>query len=98
MSIAIAHARHIFGLKPGVAGNICFHDEQTVVYPAGANCILYNIDQKSQKFIPGTKLHIMLQLKLTFLDLVIMCMLLYLFPKQRQVCLSSLYCFYLQWS
>ncbi|CAL1538634.1 unnamed protein product [Lymnaea stagnalis] len=54
MSIAIAQARYIFGLKPRVSGNICYHDEQTIVYPAGANCILYNIDQKTQKFIPGT--------------------------------------------
>lgn len=54
MSIAIAQARHIFGLKSGVNGNICYHDEQTIVYPSGANCILYNIDQKTQKFIPGT--------------------------------------------
>ena len=54
MSIAVAMARHIFGLKSGVLGNICYHDEQTIVYPSGANCILYNIDQKSQKFITGT--------------------------------------------
>lgn len=54
MSIAIAQARHIFGLKSGVCGNICYHDEQTIVYPSGANCILYNIDQKVQKFIQGT--------------------------------------------
>uniref|UniRef100_A0A0B7A6G0 Cilia- and flagella-associated protein 57 n=1 Tax=Arion vulgaris TaxID=1028688 RepID=A0A0B7A6G0_9EUPU len=54
MSIAIVQARHIFGLKSKVSGNICYHDEQTIVYPAGSNCILYNIDQKSQKFIPGT--------------------------------------------
>lgn len=54
MSIAIAQAKHIFGLKPGIAENICYHDEQTIVYPAGANCILYNIDQKAQKFINGS--------------------------------------------
>jgi len=54
MAIAIAQSRHIFGLKSGVNGNICYHDEQTIVYPSGANCILYNIDQKVQKFIPGT--------------------------------------------
>ncbi|ESO94501.1 hypothetical protein LOTGIDRAFT_118162 [Lottia gigantea] len=54
MSIAIAQSRHIFGVKPTVNSNICYHDEQTIVYPAGANCILYNIDQKTQKFIPGT--------------------------------------------
>ena len=55
MSIAIAQARHIFGLRAGVTGNIAYHDEQTIVYPSGANCILYNIDQKSQKFIPGSE-------------------------------------------
>ncbi|XP_055956153.1 cilia- and flagella-associated protein 57 [Patella vulgata] len=54
MSIAIAQPRHIFGVKPGVNGTICYHDEQTIVYPAGSNCILYNIDQKTQRFIPGT--------------------------------------------
>ena len=54
MSIAVAQARHIFGLKAGVAGNIAYHDEQTIVYPVGANCVMYNIDLKSQKFIPGS--------------------------------------------
>ena len=54
MSIAQAQPRHIFGLKATVAGNIAYHDEQTIVYPSGSNCILYNIDQKSQKFIPGS--------------------------------------------
>ena len=55
MSIAIAQPRHIFGLKAAVTGNIAYHDEQTIVYPSGANCILYNIDQKSQKFIAGSE-------------------------------------------
>ncbi len=54
MSIAVSQPRHIFGLKATVSGNIAYHDEQTLVYPSGANCILYNIDQKSQKFIPGS--------------------------------------------
>ena len=54
MSIAQAQPRHIFGLKATVAGNIAYHDEQTIVYPSGSNCILYNIDQKAQKFIPGS--------------------------------------------
>ena len=52
MSIAIAQARHIFGVKTGVSGNICYQDEQTIVYTSGAYCVLYNIDQKLQKFIP----------------------------------------------
>ena len=54
MSIAVATPRHVFGLKADVTGNICYLDEQTIIYPAGSNCILYNIDQKSQRFIPGT--------------------------------------------
>ena len=52
MSIAIAQARHIFGVKTGVSGNICYQDEQTIVYTSGAYCVLYNIDQKLEKIIP----------------------------------------------
>ena len=55
MSIALAQPRHIFGLKSTVASNIAYHDEQTIVYPSGASCILYNIDQKAQKFITGSE-------------------------------------------
>ncbi|XP_006813560.1 cilia- and flagella-associated protein 57-like [Saccoglossus kowalevskii] len=54
MSIAVAQARHVFGLKGEVVGNICYQDEQTIVYPVGSNIVLYNIDQKAQKFIPGS--------------------------------------------
>ena len=54
MSIAGVEPRHIFGLNSSVNSNIAYHDEQTIVYPSGANCILYNIDQKAQKFIPGS--------------------------------------------
>ena len=55
MAIAIAQARHIFGLRANVSGNIAYHDEQTIVFPSGASCILYNTDQKSQKFIAGSE-------------------------------------------
>jgi len=51
MSIAIANHRHVFGLKGDVANNVAFQDEQTIIYPSGSNCILYNIDNKTQKFI-----------------------------------------------
>lgn len=54
MSVASLAARHVFGIKGDVADNICYLDEQTIVFPTGSNCILYNIDQKSQRFIPGT--------------------------------------------
>ena len=51
MSIAIANLRHVFGLKGDVANNIAFQDEQTIIYPSGSNCMLYNIETKIQKFI-----------------------------------------------
>lgn len=52
MSIAVCTQKHIFGLRRAVANSIAYHDEQTVVYPAGSNTIMYNMDQKVQKFIP----------------------------------------------
>ena len=54
MSIALASLRHAFGFKSDVANNIWYLDEQTIIYPSGSNCVLYNIDQRTQKFIPGT--------------------------------------------
>lgn len=54
MAIALAHPRHIFGYRTGVTGSVAYHDEQTIVFPSGANTVLYNIDQKLQKFIPAT--------------------------------------------
>jgi len=37
-----------------VKDNICYLDEQTVLYPAGHNVVIFNAEQKNQKFIPGT--------------------------------------------
>lgn len=54
MSIAVATPKHCFGLKADVTNNICYLDEQTIIYPSGSNCVLFNIDQKTQRFIPGT--------------------------------------------
>ena len=54
MSIAIAQCKHIFGLKGDVAGNVAFIDETNIVYPSGSNIVLYNIDQKIQRFIACT--------------------------------------------
>jgi len=55
MSISVAQLRHIFGLQREVIGNVAYYDEQTIVYPSGTNCVLYNIDQKQQKFIHGSE-------------------------------------------
>lgn len=51
MSIAAVQLRHAFGLKGDVTNNVAYLDEQTIFFPTGATCVLYNIDQKSQKFV-----------------------------------------------
>ncbi|KAL4660096.1 WD repeat-containing protein 65-like [Arapaima gigas] len=55
MSSATVQPYYIAGLRRDVANNLCFSEEQTIVFPAGNNCVLYNILQKWQKFIPGTE-------------------------------------------
>ena len=35
--------------------NTSYFDEQTVLYAAGNNVVIFNTEQKSQKFIPGTE-------------------------------------------
>ncbi|XP_066480340.1 cilia- and flagella-associated protein 57 isoform X1 [Tiliqua scincoides] len=55
MSVIVAQSLHIFGFQSRVANNICFFDEQIIVYPAGNCCVKYHIEQKWQKFIPGSE-------------------------------------------
>eukprot|EP00741_Cyanophora_paradoxa_P020094 tig00021234_g19395.t1 len=54
-TIAALLHRHAFGLKGDVKDNVCYLEEQSVIYPAGHNTIIYNIEQRAQKFIPGTE-------------------------------------------
>ena len=54
MAAAVVVPSFCFGLKGDVRDNISYLDEQTVVYPAGSMLVIYNIDQKTQRFIPGT--------------------------------------------
>uniref|UniRef100_A0A673AT46 Cilia and flagella associated protein 57 n=1 Tax=Sphaeramia orbicularis TaxID=375764 RepID=A0A673AT46_9TELE len=54
MSTVVAQPHFMFGLRSGVTNNVCFCDEQTVVFPSGNNCVCYNNVQKNQKFIPGS--------------------------------------------
>nr|CAH8853750.1 unnamed protein product [Trichobilharzia regenti] len=49
----VANLKHVFGYRTGISGSVVFSDEQTIVYPCGSNLVLYNIEQKSQKFIAG---------------------------------------------
>ncbi|XP_063795375.1 cilia- and flagella-associated protein 57 [Pseudophryne corroboree] len=55
MSVIVAQSHYIFGLRAQVLNNICYFDEQTIIFPSGNNCIKYNVDQKWQKFIPGSE-------------------------------------------
>jgi WD40 repeat protein len=55
MSIGLAQIKQVFGVRSNVTNCIAYQDEQTVIYPAGSNIVVYNIDQKTQKFIPNTE-------------------------------------------
>ena len=45
--------RFFFGLKGDVTNNCCFVDDNTVIYPCGHNVILYSMNEKIQRYIPG---------------------------------------------
>jgi hypothetical protein len=47
--------RYVFGLKGDVNGNIFYVDETNVLYPAGSNSVIYNIESKTQKFLPSSE-------------------------------------------
>lgn len=55
MATVVAQSHYIFGLRTGVRNNLLYFDEQTIIFPCGNNCVRYNINQKWQKFIPGTE-------------------------------------------
>ncbi|XP_034441489.1 cilia- and flagella-associated protein 57 [Hippoglossus hippoglossus] len=55
MSAVVAQSHFIFGLRRGVDNNVCFFDEQTVVFPCGNNCVCYNTVHRHQRFIPGSE-------------------------------------------
>lgn len=43
----------LFGLKGDVQGNLFYYDDQRVIYPAGHNVVIYNVDEKTQTYISG---------------------------------------------
>lgn len=53
MASGIVQLTHAFGLRVGVSNSVLFRDEQTIIYPCGSNLVLYNLERRSQKFIPG---------------------------------------------
>ena len=54
MSVAVAQPHHIFGFRPSINGNINYLDEHTILFPSGNQVVRFNIDQKQQRFIPGS--------------------------------------------
>lgn len=45
--------RFLFGLKGDVQNNLFYYDDQRVIYPAGHNVVVYNVDEKTQQYISG---------------------------------------------
>ncbi len=50
---ALLH-RHLFGIKVDAREPIWYVDDQTVLYPAGHNTVIFNLEQRIQRFLPGT--------------------------------------------
>ncbi len=45
--------RFMYGVKANVINCVHFLDNQRFIYPCGHNVIIYNQEDKTQKFIPG---------------------------------------------
>ncbi|KAJ3329215.1 Cilia- and flagella-associated protein 57, partial [Blyttiomyces sp. JEL0837] len=53
MSIASVSHTYVFGLSSTTGrDNVYYVDESTIIYPAGCNVVVTDIDQRSQKFVP----------------------------------------------
>ncbi|KAJ3311697.1 Cilia- and flagella-associated protein 57 [Boothiomyces sp. JEL0838] len=52
MSIASVSHGFVFGLSSTVNDNIFYIEENTILYPAGSNVVISNVEQKSQRFVP----------------------------------------------
>ena len=55
MSIAALLPRHAFGIAGGVKDNCWMLDDTTCVYVSGHNTVVANLEQRTQRFIPGTE-------------------------------------------
>ena len=47
--------KFIFGIKGDVRSNLFFIDDQRILYPSGHNIVIFNVDDKSQQYIPGVE-------------------------------------------
>ncbi|KAI8996694.1 quinon protein alcohol dehydrogenase-like superfamily [Gaertneriomyces semiglobifer] len=51
MAIPSVFQSHVFGLSAEVRDNVHFLDEQTIIYPAGTQLVIFNSEQKTQRFL-----------------------------------------------
>ena len=54
LAISLQH-RHAFGLKTDTRCNVHYAEENQVIYPAGNNTVLFNTEDKSQKFFSSSE-------------------------------------------
>ena len=54
MAIAEAKCTRAFGVSPRVSGCLGYKDERTLIYACGANCVLYDLQNGSQEFLPAS--------------------------------------------
>ncbi|XP_064003867.1 cilia- and flagella-associated protein 57 isoform X2 [Pogoniulus pusillus] len=55
MPTVVAQPVAVFGCRPRVGGGVCFVEDQVVLHAAGTGCLRLHLEQKWQKFIPGTE-------------------------------------------
>uniref|UniRef100_A0A8B9F126 Cilia and flagella associated protein 57 n=1 Tax=Amazona collaria TaxID=241587 RepID=A0A8B9F126_9PSIT len=53
MSAVVAQPVAVLGCRPGVAGGVCFLEDQVVLHAVGAGCVQLHLKQNWHKFIPG---------------------------------------------
>ena len=53
-SITLTH-RVVFGINGNVSDNIAFVEDDTLVYVAGLNIVIYNKTERKQRFIYGSE-------------------------------------------
>ncbi|KAJ3033063.1 Cilia- and flagella-associated protein 57, partial [Rhizophlyctis rosea] len=52
MSIPLLTPSHVFGFTPSLSSSLHHLDDTTLIYPTSTHLILYNTDNKSQRFVP----------------------------------------------
>lgn len=55
MASAVVEPAYAFGVRGEVTDNVCYLDEHHVVYPAGSAVVIYNTEQRTQRFIHGAE-------------------------------------------